>query len=394
MTETLTVKQLSSFIKTGKTPPTKHIKYFDGVLDWFTPGDLDKGKLLGNSQRTLTSLALEEKKAISFPAGTLLVACIGNIGKIGITSKESSSNQQLTGIKPNSDVDVEYLYYWFKKNKQVIQHYSNNAVVPILNNKTLAKIKVFVPPLPVQQKIATILDIADALTQKDKALIGKYAELSQSLFLDMFGDPVINPNKWPSKRLDTLASIASGVTKGRKMKADKFIELPYMRVANVQDGYLDLSEIKTIPGVEKDLSRYGLKMNDILLTEGGDPDKLGRGAIWHDEIKHCIHQNHIFRVRLTDKKITPMFFSKLCGSTYGKRYFLKSGKQTTGIASINKTQLSNFPALLPPIDLQNQFAERIQAIEQQKQQAEASLQKSEDLFNCLLQKAFKGELVT
>jgi len=194
--QTSTLKNISEFIRTGKTPPTKEKKYFSGDVQWYTPGDLDKGKCLGASGRSLTQLSFTDKKAVQFPSGTLLVACIGDIGKLGITTKECSSNQQITGIKPNSNTDVNYLYYWFRHSKKVIQHFANNAVVPIINNGTLEKIKIPLPPLPEQQKIAAILDAADQLRQKDQQLIDKYNTLSQSLFLDMFGDPVNNPMGW------------------------------------------------------------------------------------------------------------------------------------------------------------------------------------------------------
>ena len=388
----LPLKDIADFIKTGKTPPTKEQKYFNGDVQWYTPGDLNTTKYLSNSVRSLTNMAITDKKAVIFPENTLLVACIGDIGKLGITSQKSSSNQQITGIKPRSNASVEYLYYWFRYSKKHLQNMANNAVVPILNNRSLAKIKIPLPPLPEQQKIAAILDAADQLRQKDQQLIEHYTRLGQSLFLEMFGDPVGNPMGWNSTKLENIADIASGVTKGRKLKTEEVFQISYMRVANVQAGYLNLDEVKTVPGTTADIVKFALQKGDVLLTEGGDPDKLGRGTVWNNEIENCIHQNHIFRVRLTCEKSTPLYLSWLCGSDYGKRYFLKSGKQTTGIASINKTQLRRFPVLQPPIALQNQFAQHIEAIEQQKQSAQSSLEKSEALFNSLLQRAFKGEL--
>jgi type I restriction enzyme S subunit len=144
--QTSTLKGISEFIRTGKTPPTQEAKYFNGEIQWFTPGDLDKEKYLGKSMRSLTEASFIDKKAAHFPAGTLLVACIGDIGKLGITTQDCSSNQQITGIKPNSSTDVNYLYYWFRHSKMVIQHFANNAVVPIINNGTLEKIKIPLPP--------------------------------------------------------------------------------------------------------------------------------------------------------------------------------------------------------------------------------------------------------
>jgi len=203
------IKNIAEFIRTGKTPPTKEVKYFNGNIQWYTPGDLDRRKHLNRSARTLTEKAFTDKKAVQFSAGTLLVACIGDIGKLGITTKESSSNQQITGIKPNSETDVNYLYYWFRYSKKAIQHVSNNAVVPILNNRSLEQIKIPLPPLAEQQKIAAILDAADSLRQKDQQVIDHYTALSQSLFLDMFGDPVTNRMGWKKNLLKEMVFIST-----------------------------------------------------------------------------------------------------------------------------------------------------------------------------------------
>ena len=131
---------------------------------------------------------------------------------------------------------------------------------------------------------------------------------------------------------------------------------------------------------------------DILLTEGGDPDKLGRGAVWEAAIDPCIHQNHVFRVRVTDDRMTPEFLSRLLGSSRGKRYFLRMAKQTTGIASINMTQLRAFPLLEPPVSLQRTFVDRITELDRLTEAALRSQANLESLFAALQQRAFRGEL--
>jgi type I restriction enzyme S subunit len=165
-----------------------------------------------------------------------------------------------------------------------------------------------------------------------------------------------------------------------------------LAVVNVQDRRLDLSSVKTIQATEAEISRYQLKCGDLLLTEGGDPDKLGRGSLWNEEVSECIHQNHIFRVRITDSLITPLFLNWLIGSKRGKRYFLKSAKQTTGIASINLRQLRAFPILIPPIDLQLRFASAIEessGLTTEMQQSRSAL---DHLFASLQYRAFQGEI--
>nr|WP_255427242.1 restriction endonuclease subunit S [Sphaerospermopsis sp. LEGE 00249] len=209
----------------------------------------------------------------------------------------------------------------------------------------------------------------------------------------MFGDPVKNPKGWNAdKTLGEVADIVSGITKGRKLNGQSVREVPYLAVVNVQEHKLDLSVIKTIEATENEITRYRLEVNDLVLTEGGDPDKLGRGTIWKGELPECIHQNHIFRVRINCNLIHPLFLIWLIGSQRGKKYFLKQAKQTTGIATINMTQLRGFSLLLPPLSLQKEFAKRVEAVEELKKSHRASLSELDALFTSLQHRAFKGEL--
>nr|WP_275689481.1 restriction endonuclease subunit S [Nitrosomonas oligotropha] len=211
--------------------------------------------------------------------------------------------------------------------------------------------------------------------------------------MDLFGDPVTNPKGWKTIPLDEIADIHSGITKGRKIREQVLTEIPYMRVANVQDGYIQLDDVATIAISDEEKERYLLMKHDILLTEGGDPDKLGRGAVWQAQIDPCIHQNHIFRVRIrNDEEFMPHYLSTLIGSQYGKRYFLIAAKQTTGIATINKTQLKEFPVLVPSIQLQKKFSNIVEKIEFQSQKITGNRLMMEKLFVSLTQRAFRGEL--
>ena len=201
-----------------------------------------------------------------------------------------------------------------------------------------AKVHFPLPPLPEQRRIVGLLDRAAEIRRRAEAARAKARAIIPALFLDTFGDPATNPNGWPMRLLDEVADIGSGLTKGRKLNGQATAFVPYLRVANVQDGYLDLSEIKMIEATPSDLAKCALLPGDLLMTEGGDPDKLGRCAMWHGEIKGCLHQNHIFRVRV-EHELLPGYAAAYIQSTAGKSYFLRVAKRTTGIASINKTQL-------------------------------------------------------
>ncbi len=198
------------------------------------------------------------------------------------------------------------------------------------------------------------------------------------------------PDKWKKLPLDHVAHVQTGLAKGKKdIKNSQ--TLPYLRVANVQDGYLDLSLIKSIEVEESNIDRYLLKPGDVLLTEGGDFDKLGRGAIWQGEIDPCLHQNHIFVVRTKDELLMPEFLSLLTGSAYGKAYFLKCSKQSTNLASINSTQLKEFPVLLPPLTEQKKIVEAVHAWDQAIEKTERLIAAKEKKFVSLSNRCLFGD---
>lgn len=163
------------------------------------------------------------------------------------------------------------------------------------------------------------------------------------------------PEHWEILPLKNIALVQSGLTLGKNYFGRQLTEFPYLRVANVQDGYLNLSEIKTIFVPEEEAVRSTLQSGDVLMTEGGDPDKLGRGCIWEGQIAPCLHQNHIFAVRPRQERLLPHFLVALLSSQYAKVYFLRTAKQTTNLASTNKTTIGQFPVLLPSLDEQSEL---------------------------------------
>lgn len=205
------------------------------------------------------------------------------------------------------------------------------------------------------------------------------------------------PSGWVWASLDMLGDIASGVAKGSKPTNDAPLrEVPYLRVANVQRGYLDLSEVKTIAASERDIQELALKRGDILFNEGGDRDKLGRGWVWRDEVANCIHQNHVFRMRPYLQEVMSELVSHH-GNTFGKLWFQKVGKQTTNLASINMTMLRMFPVPLAPADEQRAILEQISAqmdgLNQQDKFVELGLKQSAAQRKNILKAAFSGQLV-
>jgi type I restriction enzyme S subunit len=195
------------------------------------------------------------------------------------------------------------------------------------------------------------------------------------------------PKDWEIRELREVALVQTGLAKGKNSIKDP-VTLPYLRVANVQDGYLDLTHLKTIQVAKAEIARYSLNLKDVVLTEGGDLDKLGRGCVWQGQIEPCLHQNHIFAVRTLTDTLRPEFLALLTSSPYGRLYFLSCAKQTTNLASINSTQLKEFPVLLPPIAEQDRLIQIFNSwdtgIEQTENLIKAKIKRKRGLMQQLL----------
>lgn len=154
------------------------------------------------------------------------------------------------------------------------------------------------------------------------------------------------PEHWQAKRLKHIANVQTGVAKGKDNEGKDTIEVPYLRVANVQDGYLSLDDVATIEIPRDDLTRYSLRSGDVLMNEGGDFDKLGRGSVWVGEIEPCIHQNHVFAVRPT--AVSSAWLNAFTGSLAAQFYFMGRAKQSTNLASISSSNIMELPVVMPP----------------------------------------------
>ncbi len=167
------------------------------------------------------------------------------------------------------------------------------------------------------------------------------------------------PSHWPVVAFDEVAVVIGGVTKGRDLKNKDVITCPYLSVANVQRGYFTLDQLKTIQIQAGELNKYKVDMSDILITEGGDWDKVGRTAIWQGAIDNCLHQNHVFKARIPSDLLINEWVELVFNSSIGRRYFAGASKQTTNLASINMTQLRSFPLPIPPVQEQRAILRQV-----------------------------------
>lgn len=204
------------------------------------------------------------------------------------------------------------------------------------------------------------------------------------------------PEGWCWSTADTVADLKGGITKGQKRKpADALRQVPYLRVANVQRGRLDLSVMKKILATEAEIDELRLYPGDVLFNEGGDRDKLGRGWVWNGELPECIHQNHVFRARILTHDLHPKFLSWY-GNTSGQQYFFEQGKQTTNLASINLTKLRGLPVPIPPLVEQSRIVAEVERllslVEEAELLARVSVRRCARLRQSILKWAFEGRL--
>lgn len=196
------------------------------------------------------------------------------------------------------------------------------------------------------------------------------------------------PESWSVVRFEDVAIVTGGVTLGRKLADRKTVTLPYLRVANVKRGEIDVDVIKEVTIAEDEIERYALRKNDLLMTEGGDWDKVGRAAIWGGEISPCLHQNHIFRARMRSAEIKPFWFERYFNSPQGRSYFESASKQTTNLASINMRQVRGCLVPFPPLAEQNRILARVdllmKSVDQLEQQIVVSEAMARELLNAVI----------
>jgi len=377
-------------VVSGGTPSRAITEFWEGgTIPWIKIGNI-KGKYVGEVDEYITQAGLEGSSAKILSAGTILFTIFATLGEVGILTIKACTNQAIAGItiKNQSEALTDYLYYFLKSKKSHVTALGRGVAQNNINLSILRSFEVPIPALSTQKQIVDVLDKAEKIIEARQQQLQKLDELVKARFVEMFGDMLLNDMTWQESTLDTLSDVVSGITKGRKIRETELIEVPYMAVSNVKDGYIDWTTLKTIMATKQEIEQYRLLPYDVLMTEGGNPDKLGRGSVITKSLKNSIHQNHIFRVRLQTERILPVYFSEYLHHQKAKRYFLGCAKQTTGIASINMKQLRALPVLVPPLKLQEQFAAFVEQTDKSKVAVQKALDEAKLLFDSLMQKYF------
>lgn len=322
--------------------------------------------------------------------GDLLISWSATLGIYEWQGDDAWLNQHIFKvIFDKEDFDKSFFKHLISSLLDRMQAQVHGATMKHITKKKFDAIQIPLPPLPIQKKIAAILDAADAYRQKTKALIEKYDQLTQSLFLEMFGDPVRNEFGFEKT---TIRNIVSEVKYGTSAKASDSGCYPYLRMNNITyQGHMDYSSLKYIDVDDRDKEKYIVKKGDILFNRTNSKELVGKtGLIKSDD--EMIIAGYLIRVRLKED-MNPYFVWAHLNSKWAKLTLENMCKNIVGMANINAQELQDIPILKPSKKRQDQYAERIIRVEKQKEYSKISLWKAEELFQGLLQRAFKGELI-
>ena len=373
-------------IITGSTPSTKdNSNYLPQEYCFVKPSDLIEQ---GICKITKTEFYLSKKGfsiSRALPIGSVLVSCIGSIGKIGVLTKEACSNQQINAIIPSNNIDSFYLAYVLCGIKYKLEEIANAPVVPIINKTAFSKVIIPIPPKPTQLAIVAELDKINELIQLKKQQLKDYDQLAQSIFYEMFGDPVENEKGWEVKKLGDICEVTSAkrvfieevvdsgvpfirgteltalnrLTRGEKMKYSLFITKEHYE------------RLKAITGVPK----YG----DLLI-----PSINSEGIAWIVNTEEPLYfkDGRVLWVHVNQDVFKSECLQKIMN------ILLKHTYKSMGGATFSELKLFVLRELkvpIPPIESQQQFAARIEAIERQKQQVSETIKDLETLLASRMQ---------
>ena len=330
------------------------------------------GHYLHTSANYISSDIVKSQHFSIIPKGSILFAKIGEAmrkNNRSLCSIDCCVDNNCQGLVPKN-ISSEFSYYLFTCIDMT--WFDNAGTIPCINNQKLYDCRIPFPSYDEQLLIANHLNIqCDKINEMlfhIRSSIDEYKKLKQAVITQAVTKGVRGkremkdsgvewigeiPKEWRKTQLRHCATIKSGITLGKSYSKDTvLIERPYLRVANVQGGYVDLNDLATIEVTLDEDLKYRLHSGDVLMTEGGDRDKLGRGCVWHGEIEPCLHQNHVFAVQTNETILLPEFLEYLTASDVGRSYFDVTAIKTTNLACTSSSKVLAFTIPLPPIEEQ------------------------------------------
>ena len=374
----------------GGTPSKDESLFWGGDIPWVSVKDL-KSKVINETIDTITPQGVEGSSTRVIEKGALIIATRMAVGKAVILGVDAAINQDLKAVRIKGELDRDYLFYFLKQAAPYFERVSTGATVKGIKLEHLRNLGIPLPPMEEQKRIAGILDEADRVRKKTQALIDKYDELAQSLFLDMFGDPVTNPKGWEVVQLGEKLVAKGGkrLPKGADYSVSP-TEWPYLRVADMRVNAVELSELKFLTEeVQSKISRYTISKDDVFISIAGT---IGVAGWIPDELDGCnLTENAAKIVGLREARLRKEFLSFYLNSHFVQRE-IEARTMAVGVPKLALFRIESLPLMLPPLELQGEFLVRLGQIRASKIHLEQNDEEGNNLFEALLQEAFKGEL--
>lgn len=328
----------------------------------------------------------------------ILFCLRGSLGKFAINNNgiKGAIASSLVLLRAKEGLQINYLKHYLKSPRveRLVSKSDNGSSQPNLSGANVKKFPIPLPPLEDQKKIAGILDAADTYKQKTKALIKKYDELTQSLFLDMFGDPVTNPKGWEKVNLgEFIKNLNTGVSVNSTDKDYSDDKIGVLKTSCVYSGIFRPNEAKVIRDDEYKRMKLNPTADSIIISRMNTSELVGKSAYISNNFVNLYLPDRLWQTEKNTIEHNVRWLSNALSFQSFMNEISKISSGTSGsMKNISKKKFLKLLMIYPPFKLQNQFAERVKVIEEQKANAQASLQKADSLFNSLMQKAFKGEL--
>jgi type I restriction enzyme S subunit len=318
----------------------------------------------------------------------ILISWSASLGVFVWNRGEAVLNQHIFKAIPNEEIiDRRFFVFVIRTVMEDMERKTHGSTMKHIVKSEFNKIKIPLPPLPTQHRIVSILEKAEE-TKRLRAQADELTDrLLQSVFLEMFGDPVRNPKEWKKVPFNKVCQTRLGKMLDKKKQTGHHSK-PYLRNANVQWGKIDLSSVFEMDFDKAECAEFLLRKGDILICEGGE---IGRTAIWNNELPECYFQKALHRARPFQNSATPEFIVNLM-LILGKCNGFGNFTSQSTIAHLTGVKLNLFPIILPPLPLLQKFARVVEKVESMRQSQSQSKQQIEDLFSALMQKAFQGEI--
>ncbi|MET9554261.1 restriction endonuclease subunit S [Streptomyces sp. NPDC006645] len=374
-------------VKTGNVNPAN---YPDEIFDLYSIPAFDSGK----SELTVGNRIGSPKQVVQ-PGDVLLAKIVPHIRRCWIVGKNRGKRIIASGewivFRPAGDIDANYLRHVLVGDSFHAQFMNTVAGVggSLMRARPVfvAQIKIPVPPLAEQERIAQVLDHVNALRARRRQAISLLDVLTQSIFVEMFGDPVRNPKGWPMK---TIGDLIESASYGTSEKASEEGDIPVLRMGNItSSGQIDLSDLKFMDRPTVSV-KYLIRRGDVLFNRTNSADLVGKTAIYRgsDELAYA---GYLIRMRV-NKENDPEYLAAFLNTPYAKRVLRGMCKSIVGMANINARELQNINVAEPPLNLQVDYAKRVEVIESLREIQRRHLVELDTLFASLQNRAFRGDL--